>query len=429
MTTDPFPIARASAGATLAAGALALTALMPQMAAARAGQDLRDGAVFAMSNAREGNVVVAYYRSDDGTLREAGRFETGGSGSGSFEDTAHALVLATAEGEIAPNNLVEPDGSTEQYLLVTNAGSNSISVMAVEANGLALVDVQDSNGEKPVSVTVNDGLVYVLNSGETDDRLFDDAGEVIPNCTTGFLPAVTGFRMDVGGNLEPIADSTRQLSGESMSGCAQVSFDPSGELLVVTERLAQPAVLNQQTSEKERLDDEGVIVTFDVADDGLPGGGQLHDATGQGPFGFTFTKSGALLTTEQFDGPGPIGIERGAVASYVRNRDGMAGMATLIDGSMDGMQSSLLRSSPSEGNLGTDTCWIVASDNERVGFASSFFRDGRISAYVLDHLGVVKIQRIIASGPDRFNDNVAMGASDLALSRDSTYLYQLNSIQ
>ncbi len=61
--------------------------------------DPTERAVFAMSNDRDGNVVVAYDRHVDGSLDEVGRFDTGGTGSGSFEDTANGLVLATADGE------------------------------------------------------------------------------------------------------------------------------------------------------------------------------------------------------------------------------------------------------------------------------------------------------------------------------------------
>jgi hypothetical protein len=93
-----------------------------------------------------------------------------------------------------------------------------------------------TQGEKPVSVTVNNSLVYVLNSGEEVGDLFDEDGEVITNCTTGRLPSVTGFRVDPDGELEPIPNSTRLLSGASFSGCPQVSFNPTGDQLVVTER-------------------------------------------------------------------------------------------------------------------------------------------------------------------------------------------------
>lgn len=106
--------------------------------------------------------------------------------------------------------------------------------------------------------------------------------------------------------MTPIPNSTRQLSGDSFSGCAQVSFIPSGDVLVVVERTATIPV--------QAPEDEGVINIFTVNADGTLGEHRIIDATGQGPFGFTYTKNGLLLTTEQFDGPN--GPSRGAAASY-----------------------------------------------------------------------------------------------------------------
>ncbi|MEP7112136.1 MAG: hypothetical protein ABI862_02620 [Ilumatobacteraceae bacterium] len=371
--------------------------------------DLTEGAVFAMSNARDGNTVVAYYRDADGTLVEQGRYATGGTGSGSFEDTANGLVLGTSEGEAGPNNLIELADGGQQLLFVTNAGSNSIAVFHVNPDGLDLVDVERSNGEKPVSITVNRGVAVVLNSGETNDDLFDADGNVIANCTTGHKPEVTGFTVSDDGDLTPIRRTTQKLSGESVSGCAQVSFTPDGNAVVVTERVAQPKRLKQQTSDNERLDDEGVLDVFRINRHNGRIKREVIDATGQGPFGFTFLKNGALLTTEQSDGPDGPG--RGAAASYVFDHKG-----------------NLLRSSPSIQNGGTDTCWFVASDSQTVGFATSFFGEGRISSYELDEIGIVRLIEDVATGPDAVNDGVAMGASDLSFSGDSQYLYQLNSV-
>ena len=137
----------------------------------------------------------------------------------------------------------------------------------------------------------------------------------------------------------------------------------------------------------------------------------IVDATGQGPFGFTFQRNGNLLTTEQFDGP--AGPGRGAATSYVLDED-----------------LALLRSAPSIQNGGTDTCWFVATDDQKLGFTTSFFGDGRISSYELDELGVVRLIDPVATaaGADSTGDGVEMGASDLALSADSRYLYQYNSV-
>ncbi|MBA2292270.1 MAG: hypothetical protein H0W15_07430 [Gemmatimonadales bacterium] len=76
---------------------------------------------------------------------------------------------------------------------------------------------------------------------------------------------------------------------------AWVSFDPSGTVLVVTERLAN------DTDPTSAAGDEGVINTFVLNADGTPGTHREFDATGEGPLGFAFNKAGALLTTEQFE--------------------------------------------------------------------------------------------------------------------------------
>lgn len=354
------------------------------------------GAVYAMSNARGGNRVVVFHRAPDGRLSRAGSVATGGTGSGSFEDTSNGLVLGSAQGEAAPNNLI----GAHKLLFATNAGSNTISVFRVHGADLELVEVQNSRGEKPVSVTVNRGLLYVLNSGEFNDDLIDDEGKVIPNCTTGRLPSVTGFRVHSSGRLTPIPNSTRRLSGDRFSGCAQVSFDPSGRVLVVTERTAvNPPSANNRVP----AGDEGLINSFVVNDDGTLGQHRLIDATGQGPFGFTFNKYGALLTTEQFDGPDGPG--RGAAAGYLVNANG-----------------TLERTSGSVANGGTDTCWFVVTDDGRYGFTTSFFPDARISSYRVRPNGSLRLLDATAN-----TGKVRKGASDMSLSRDSKYLYQLNS--
>lgn len=214
------------------------------------------------------------------------------------------------------------------------------------------------------------------------------------------------------GDLSPIKGSTRKLaSKEKTSGCAQVSFTPDGKTLVVTERLAQPNRLHQAMSDDEVIDDEGVIDTWVVGGNGRLRRPRVFDATGQGPFGFTFLKNGALLTTEQFDGPNGPG--RGAAASYTTGRRGV-----------------ITPSSGSVNNGGTDTCWFVAADSQAIGFTTSFFGEGRISSYALDGDGIAALIDPVATSADddATADGVDLGASDLSFSDDSRYLYQLNSL-
>ncbi|GAA2581528.1 beta-propeller fold lactonase family protein [Actinomadura fulvescens] len=358
------------------------------------GSDLRKGAVFIQSNAATGNEVAAFSRASNGKLREVGRYRTGGNGSGSFEDTAHGIVLGTPFGESSPQQNL--DGA--QLLFVTNAGSNSVSVFRVNADSLELVTHQPSGGEKPISLAVSNGMLYVLNSGELDDRFvlrFPDV--MLDNCAHGDQPSVTGFRISQEGSLKPIPNSRRTLSGNQKSGCAQISFTPDGRRLIATERLASLA---------GREPDRGAIVTFDMASNGTPGAKRVQDTAGVGPFGFAFTKDGTLLVTEQNRAePG-----KGTMSSYT----------VLGDGTLKPVSKAVP-------NQQADTCWVVPTADGRTAFASNALGEGTISSYSIDDTGALKLLRASAttSGDDD-DDHLQSGTFDVGLSRDSRYLYAVN---
>src|ERR687887_326656 len=76
-----------------------------------------------------------------------------------------------------------------------SAGSDDLSVFAVGAEGLALVDRVRARGVRPTSVAVHGELLYVLSSGGPGDP----AG-------------LHGFRVGEDGRLAPLEGSQRQLS-------------------------------------------------------------------------------------------------------------------------------------------------------------------------------------------------------------------------
>jgi 6-phosphogluconolactonase len=364
-----------------------------------AGFDLRQGGVFLQSNDERSNEVAAFARGQDGKLREAGRYQTGGAGSGSFEDSAQGIVLGTADGETSPQHHLDK----ADLLFVPNAGSNTISVFRVRPDHLELAGQFPSGGETPVSLTVNHGLLYVLNSGEFDNRyiLNFQADEFLDNCTTGQRPSVTGFRVSGDGTLAQIKNSTQLLSGDGSSGCAQVSFTPDGKHLVVTERAA---------SLPDKTPGKGAIVTFGVNANGTLGGKQVMDPSGTGPFGFTTTRDGHILVSENNHEE-----EGGAfAASYTMRGDGT--LKTNGGGSVP--------------DKGTDACWIVATNDGQLAFTANAFGGGTISSYGVDTDGTLTLlhSSATASGQDPSDDHLSDGTTDMALSRDSRYLYQLNSI-
>ncbi len=386
-------------------------------ATAAAAVDLTKGAVFLQSNFREGNYVVAFARHADGTLTKVGQFPTGGGGSGSFEDSAQGIVLASAQAEAAPDNL----GGSAEFLFVVDAGTSDIAVFKVEPTKLQLVGDYPSNGQTPVSVTVSHGLLYVLNSGKYDNREFDQVGNALENCASGYsevaatgaefnngdvhaTSSITGFYVDSTGKLTHIPGSTRTLSGDPLSGCAQVAFNPAGNQVVVSERLAQIA--------GEKGTKVGALDTFSVNSDGTLSNHKLDTPTGVSPFGFTFTKNGTLLTTEQDYGyynPGGS-----TTASYTLNSDG-----------------SLTATSPSVQTGRTDTCWVVATGNGKYAYTASAFGYGPITELNLGAKGFTGQFDAVASSPndDPTNSHLTFGSTDLSLSSDSQYLYSLNSFE
>jgi len=350
--------ATAALALTLAACSDAITPIQPTVSAAVSSGGGSPGNVYAMTNDATNNQVVVLNRGADGLLTPAGSFPTGGTGSGTFENSANGLIL----GEQSPNG-------SFKYLYATNAGSDDISVFRRTNNGLELVDIEPSGGDHPISITVHDNTVYVLNGGAS-------------NCTGG-TPTISGFRSGPKGELTPIPGSTRPVSGGANSGCAQISFTKDGGVLVVTQRQAD------------------VIDTYVVdKGTGLATGPIANPTTGLGPFGFTFTQRGQLLTTENF-GAAPM---QGGAASYDVSRDGI-----------------LTPLGPTTRNGRSDTCWIVNTDDGKYAYTTNF-QSGDISSFRVEPDGTLILLNPIAAV-------VGIGASDQTLSGNSNFLYARNALQ
>jgi len=320
------------------------------------------GAAYAWTNEASGNRIVVFDRDSDGMLTPAGSYSTGGLGSGLLENSANGVILAGRSQESAPNNF----GGDDKFLLTVNAGSNSISVFKTKKDRLELVEIEGSGGNHPLSVTVSRGIVYVLNGGGT-------------NCMGG-VPNITGFELGGNGELTPIPGSTRPVSGGALSGCAQVSFDKKGDVLVVTQR----------GSDK--------IDTYTVDKDGVAHGPIVNESTGVGPFGFTFTQRNDLITTENFAAaPG-----QGGAASYEVDKDGR-----------------LTPLGPTVRNTRSDTCWVVVTDNNKFAYITNF-QSGDISLYGVNSDGTIFLINPV-------EQVIGIGAGDLSLSRNSQYLYARNA--
>jgi len=328
---------------------VALTLLLLASAAqgvARAGGS--SGAVYTMSNDGSANGVIAYRRAANGRIAEIGRFGTGGSGTGFPRLGSQGSVV------LALNN---------SRLLVTNGGSDDISVFAVlRDNSLMLLQRIASGGSGPESITTRGNLVYVLNTGEEDNN-------------------ITGFRFTSSGRLARLQGSTRALS-QKRADPAQVQFSPNGRTLVVTEKGTN------------RID------TFAVRGDGRTSRARVHPSAGQTPFGFAFRKDGILVVTEAFGGtPG-----KAAASSY----------------SLTGARlRPVTRSAP---DSQSDVCWTVITNDGRYAYVTNN-GSGTISSYRIANNGTLTLFQARAATTGRPG---GFGTRDADLSDDGTYLYAID---
>jgi 6-phosphogluconolactonase len=220
-----------------------------------------DGFVYVQTNDAEHNEVVVFGRKADGSLERLSGYLTGGKGSGEPHLPSQSSVVL-AEGR----------------LFVTNAGSDDVTVFAVEGPELRVVERIASGGSVPRSVAVHGDWVYLLNTGGA------------PNVAR------------VGGDVVSLPEG---------SDPAQVAVTPDGRTLLVTDRAADG------------------IHAFAVDDDGALGEVVTHPSSGATPYGFDFTAGGVLVVTEaagaqlgkasassyKLDGPDRLAPVSGAVAN------------------------------------------------------------------------------------------------------------------
>ena len=248
------------------------------------------------------------------------------------------------------------------WLFAVNAGSNEVTVFARDRRGLEVADKVASGGVRPVSVALRGDLVYVLNAGSDN---------------------LQGFNLDRHGRLTPIANSIRALSGTGTAP-AQAEFSPDGEHLVVTEKATSR------------------VLVFPVGDGGLLGAPVVQPSPSPTPFGFAFGKRDQLFVSEAAGGqPG-----RSTLSSYRLNDDSTA---TLVTASA---------SAPGQ----TAACWVVVTRNGRFAYVSNT-GSGTLTGFNVRRDGALSL--IDANGISG-QIGAGSGPTDLALSRDSRFLFSLN---
>lgn len=314
------------AGAALAAAAVAAPAVA---ANGHAGYHHRTGpaaAVFLQTDGTSGNEVLAYHRAANGTLTPAGTYATGGNGA--------VATGATADPLASQGSLVTADHG--RVLLAVNAGSNTVSVFAVDGTRLRLRQVLATGGAFPASIAVHGDLVYVLNAG----------GE----------GSVTGYRLRQG-RLRAIPNSQRTLElGNTvppgyLDSPGQVGFTPNGQQLVVTTKASTSSIDVFAVGAHGRL---GATPTVTASNTPVP-------------FAFSFGPGGELVTVE---------AKLSTVSTYTLSANGAA---SLIGGVGDGE---------------TAACWITRA---RGHYYVSNAGSGNVSEYTLSASGAPVLVGVAAT--------------------------------
>jgi 6-phosphogluconolactonase len=301
-------------------------------------QGAQPGAVYALTNSPAGNEVLVYGRNADGSLTPAGSFATGGTGTGGGLGSQNSVIVS----------------EEHQLLFAVNAGSNSISSFRIRPQqGLELVSTISSGGTMPTSVAFHHGLLYVLNAG-------------VPN-------NISGFTVGNDGTLAPLADSTRPLS-DVATGPAQVSFDDTGSVVIVTERTTN------------RID------TYTVGGDGRLSSPIVHSSVGPVPFGFAVDKRNTLFVSEAGAGGGASTYRVGT------------------DGSLTPVSAMLMTGQRA-------ACWAVVTKNGRYGYVTNA-GTGNISGFAIGQDGSAALLNA-----DGMTAITAGNPTDVAVSHDSKYLY------
>lgn len=265
------------------------------------------GYVYTIDNDADSNRLLVFERKSDGSLTGPDSYVTGGAGTGGGLGSQGAVI------------------GYEQWVIAVNAGSNQISVFNTEGQTIELVEIDSSYGLMPISLTMRDTFLYVLNAGGDGN--------------------IAGFAVNDTGGLEFIAGSQQPLSTNA-AGPAQISFDHEGNYLIVTEKATN------------------MITTFPVNEFGVAGPGTAYPSAGTTPFGFDFGHNNVFVVSEASGGA----VGESTLSSY---QIGWDGSITVLDGPDSTGQSAV--------------CWVVVTNNGKLAYATNTGSDNVTGATLSPH--------------------------------------------
>ncbi|MDQ2721436.1 MAG: beta-propeller fold lactonase family protein [Bacteroidota bacterium] len=308
-----------------------------------AGENQKGHFLYSESNATGQNQILVYEIRPNGSLHFKGATASGGSGTGKGLGSQGALAL----------------DKNHEWLFAVNAGSNSVSSFKVHDDGsLTLAHTESSWGTGPNSVSISGNLLYVLNHGSDN---------------------IHGLWIGAGGMLTHIDGSTQSLSGTS-TDAPQVSFNPNGDWIIVTEKATNN------------------ISSFKVKNNGSVWPGVVTASTGQTPFGFDFARDHFMIVSNAAGGA----VGAGSATSYFTGNNVLL---HAVNGAIDNHQAA--------------PCWVAVTQYGRFAFITNTASNSISSYYVAPWGGLYLVHEVAAS-----TDNTPI---DIVVAKNNYYVYELNS--
>jgi len=283
---------------------------------------------------------------------------------------AVAIFQRGADGSLHSSGTVATGGTG------TGAGLGSQGAVVLSDDGRWLFAVNAGSNDVSVFRVGPLGLALASRtaSGGTAPSSVTAFGSLVYVLNSGGSGNITGFRLAPDGGLTKITGSTQPLSGPAV-GPAEVAFSPDGRSLVVTEK------------------GTSLIDVYSVRRNGAATGPTTTASAGATPYGFAFHDPDDLLVSEA----------AGSASSYDLRGDGAL---KVLSGAVLTHQAA--------------PCWLVVTNDNRF-------------AYVADaHAGVISAFNVSSRGAltlldaDGVTATVAIGNTDLAVSGNSRFLYQLD---
>ena len=334
------------------------------------------GAVYTETNSPAGNSVVVFNRFANGTLKLRQTVSAGGNGSIQATGCGPGCPILDSVNEV----VVSGDG---KLVFAVNAGSNTVSSFQATKKGLALVATVPSGGVTPESLALQGSLLYVLNVATGNS-----------NGTTG---NIYGLRVTADGHLSPVGSSQPLAHAAPPDHSADpraIGFDPDGKVLVVTEiagGFMGPGA-------------PGAIDTFVVDASGHAGPAVSHPSSSPFPFAFAIDSQGVMVVTNIVN-PDPKTPTIGSVSSYIVSD---SGGLTPIDTKSSG---------------GILPCWVVITNDKRTAYVVN---TGAGAPALVTGFGLGSQGALTPLSPATAPRSGEFVRTDVAMSRDSKYLYVLS---